>query len=86
MKKFNIFALAMLVLASNMVAQKSKIDDPKMDWWKKAKFGMFIHWGLYCIPSGEWNGKKTTNIAEWILTDLKIVVNVYEKVTSIFSK
>lgn len=85
MKKFNIFVLAMLVLASNLVAQKSKIDDPKMDWWKEAKFGMFIHWGLYCIPSGEWNGKKTTNIAEWILTDLKIPVAEYKAYANQFN-
>ncbi len=27
----------------------------KMQWWQNAKFGMFIHWGLYAIPaSGEW--------------------------------
>jgi len=78
MKKFSLILLASIVLASNVFAQKPKTDDPKMDWWKEAKFGMFIHWGLYCIPSGEWNGKKTTNIAEWILNDLKIPVNEYK--------
>src|SRR2546423_42156 len=31
--------------------------DPRMDWWRNARFGMFIHWGLYAIPAGEWNGK-----------------------------
>jgi len=30
--------------------------DARMDWWRKAKFGMFIHWGLYAIPAdGEWH-------------------------------
>jgi len=78
MKKINVFLLVMLVFTSNVFAQKSKADDPKMDWWKEAKFGMFIHWGLYSIPGGEWNGKKTTNIAEWIMTDLKIPVPDYK--------
>lgn len=78
MKKISLVLLASIVMASNVFAQKPKTDDPKMDWWKEAKFGMFIHWGLYCIPSGEWNGKKTTNIAEWILNDLKIPVNEYK--------
>jgi alpha-L-fucosidase len=30
--------------------------DEKMAWFRDAKFGLFIHWGLYCIPAGEWNG------------------------------
>ncbi len=30
--------------------------DARMAWWREAKFGMFIHWGLYCIPAdGEWH-------------------------------
>ena len=29
-----------------------------MEWWHEAKFGMFIHWGLYSIPGGEWKGKQ----------------------------
>lgn len=85
MKKFNIFVLAMLLFTFHLSAQNSKIDDPKMDWWKEAKFGMFIHWGLYSIPSGEWNGKKTTNIAEWILTDLKIPVAEYKAYANQFN-
>ena len=78
MKKINVILLALLMLTGNVFAQKSKADDPKMDWWKEAKFGMFIHWGLYCIPGGEWNGKETTNIAEWIMNDMKIPVADYK--------
>jgi len=26
-----------------------------MEWWREARFGMFIHWGLYAVPAGEWN-------------------------------
>ena len=33
-----------------------KLADEDMKWWKDAKFGMFIHWGLYAIPAtGEWS-------------------------------
>ena len=35
-----------------------------MEWWREARFGLFIHWGLYAIPAGEWNGK--TDYGEWI--------------------
>ncbi len=34
--------------------------DPRMSWWRDARFGMFIHWGLYAVPAGEWNGKTNT--------------------------
>ena len=36
-------------------------------WWRDAKFGMFIHWGLYALLAGEYNGQKSDNIAEWIM-------------------
>ena len=33
--------------------------DARMAWWRQAKFGMFIHWGLYAIPAdGEWHLRK----------------------------
>ena len=29
--------------------------DQRVDWFRNARFGMFIHWGLYSIPGrGEW--------------------------------
>jgi len=52
----------------------------RTQWWSDAKFGMFIHWGLYSIPAGEW---KTDNVSgqkysEWIMYQLKIPVKDYE--------
>ena len=46
--------------------------DARMAWWREAKFGMFIHWGLYAIPAGEWKGKETPGIGEWIMDTMKI--------------
>ncbi len=48
----------------------SKQNDPKMYWWKDAKFGMFIHWGIYSVPAGKW-GDNTT-YGEWIMHSAKI--------------
>ena len=31
--------------------------DARMHWWREARFGMFIHWGLYAVPAGVYNGK-----------------------------
>jgi alpha-L-fucosidase len=52
--------------------------DARMEWWREARFGMFIHWGLYSIPAGEWNGKRTPHIGEWIMNDLSIPVANYK--------
>jgi alpha-L-fucosidase len=52
--------------------------DARMAWWRDARFGMFIHWGLYSIPAGEWHGKRTDHIGEWIMNDLSIPVADYK--------
>lgn len=51
--------------------------DPRLDWWRKARFGMFIHWGLYAVPAGKWGDKDT--YAEWIMNSAHIPVPEYEK-------
>jgi len=39
--------------------------DARMEWWRDAKFGLFIHWGLYSVPAGTYKGEKTPkNYAE----------------------
>jgi alpha-L-fucosidase len=42
-----------------------------MAWWREARFGLFIHWGLYAVPAGTWQGKRTGG-AEWILNTARI--------------
>ncbi len=51
--------------------------DARMEWWRDARFGMFIHWGLYSVPAGEWNGG--TNHAEWIRTTAEIPLATYDE-------
>jgi len=31
------------------------------------KFGMFVHWGLYSVPGGQWKGKRVPGLGEWIM-------------------
>jgi len=50
--------------------------DPRMEWWREARFGLFIHWGLYAIPAGEWNGVET--YGEWIRTTAQIPLETYD--------
>ncbi len=39
----------------------------RLKWFQEARFGMFIHWGVYAVPAGEWNGKPVGSCGEWIL-------------------
>ncbi len=59
--------------------------EERLQWWNEARFGMFIHWGLYAILAGEWNGQKQRGIGEWIMHDLKIPISEYEKLAAQFN-
>jgi len=52
--------------------------DVRMQWWREARFGMFIHWGLYSIPAGAWDGKQIPGIGEWIMNNASIPVAEYK--------
>jgi alpha-L-fucosidase len=53
--------------------------DRRMRWWREARFGMFIHWGLYAVPAGEYNGKRPDGTGEWIMALANIPRSEYEK-------
>jgi len=55
-----------------------------MAWFKDAKFGLFIHWGLYCIPAGEWDGQRVPGIGEWIMHNAPIPVTEYAQLAKQF--
>jgi alpha-L-fucosidase len=59
--------------------------DQRMAWWREARFGMFIHWGLYAVPAGEWKGKKVGGAGEWIMYSGKIPVADYEPLVKEFN-
>jgi len=60
----------------------------RLNWWRKAKFGMFIHWGIYAIPAGVWKGRPVSAftvgrteipaISSWIMHHARIPVKEYE--------
>jgi len=59
--------------------------DEKMKWFREAKFGLFIHWGLYAIPAGTWKGQQIAGIGEWIMNRAKIPVAEYEQLAARFN-
>jgi alpha-L-fucosidase len=48
----------------------------KMTWWREARFGMFVHFGIYSELAGEWNGR--TDYGEWIRNNAKIPIEQYD--------
>jgi alpha-L-fucosidase len=52
--------------------------DARMAWWREARFGMFIHWGLYSAAGGYWNGKPVPSIGEWIMNTASVPVADYK--------
>lgn len=63
----------------------TKKEETRMSWWREARFGMFIHWGLYAVPAGEWQGKEIKGIGEWIMNSAAIPVSEYEKLARDFN-
>jgi alpha-L-fucosidase len=71
-------ALAAGLFATQTLTAETKAEnDARMGWFREARFGMFIHWGLYAVPAGEWNGKKYGGGVEWIQSLAKIPVSEY---------
>jgi alpha-L-fucosidase len=71
----------------NRTTQKEWVDplnetveqrDARMEWWREARFGLFIHWGVYSVPAGTYDGERIAGIGEWILRNAKIPVAEYK--------
>ncbi|HEX3729447.1 MAG TPA: alpha-L-fucosidase [Opitutaceae bacterium] len=78
------FALALLSLqpalraADSLPVETKAQHDARLAWWREARFGMFIHWGIYSVPAGTWQGQPVPGIGEWIMNKGKIPVADYE--------
>ena len=59
--------------------------DARMAWWREARFGLFIHWGVYAVPAGTHNGEQIENIGEWIMHYGRIPVAEYQQYSKQFN-
>lgn len=57
----------------------------RMRWFGEARLGLFIHWGLYSIPAGQWPGRENTRRGEWIMLEEDIPSDEYEKLAGQFN-
>lgn len=81
---FNVAVTAFLAVAA--LAQPAPMTlDQRLSWWREARFGMFIHWGLYAVPAGEWKGQPVAGIGEWIMNRARIPVKEYAQLATRFN-
>lgn len=59
--------------------------ETRMKWWKEARFGMFVHWGVYSVPAGTYQGKQIGGIGEWIMFYGKIPIAEYKQYAKQFN-
>jgi alpha-L-fucosidase len=81
-----LLLIVLLTLGSCTRPDTKKTTDPnanKMQWWSDARFGMFIHFGLYSILEGEWNGE--VKYAEWIRNSAEIPLETYDTLVKHFN-
>ncbi|MBK8974597.1 MAG: alpha-L-fucosidase [Planctomycetes bacterium] len=58
--------------------------DARMQWWREARFGMFVHWGVYSVPAGVYDGRAIPGIGEWIMNRGRIPVAIYKEYATRF--
>jgi alpha-L-fucosidase len=89
MKKLAIILLSLTLLSSTISAQKpgetERQHRQRMQWWEEARFGMFIHWGIYSVPAGIYQGKEVPGIGEWIMNKGKIPMAEYQQYAAEFN-
>jgi alpha-L-fucosidase len=59
--------------------------EQRLEWFRAAKFGLFIHWGLYAVPAGTWKGMPSLGLGEWIMFRSRIPVREYQQLATQFN-
>ena len=77
MLRYFLKAVLCLVAATSLAAD-AEVKEDKMSWWREARLGMFVHWGVYSVPGGEYKGySQKKGGTEWIMNRMKIPVAEY---------
>jgi len=82
--------LTCLLIGGVNPAEADAQRDARMAWWREARFGMFIHWGLYAVLGGEWHGvdygkEMGGASAEWIMLQAEIPKQEYARLAEEFN-
>lgn len=90
---FRLFFILVILNFSNPLKTKAQTNEPYVpspenlearEWFRDAKFGLFVHWGIYSIMGGGGESTGRPNYNEWIMNTKEIPVNRYEKLAGFF--
>lgn len=79
------FLLLLSMNGFSQEMQKNNHKKPDVTWFRNAKFGMFIHWGLYAELAGQWKGHGYYGSGEWIMKRAKIPADEYAQMAKRFN-
>ena len=71
-------AAAIPEIKTDYLNESPEAFDQRMKWWRDARFGLFVHWGVYSVPAGIYKGKEIENVGEWIMKFGSIPIKEYE--------
>lgn len=72
-------------IVSKPQAETAAGQDARMAWWREARFGMFIHWGLYSAAAGEWSGQSVDGLSSWTQKNARSPLREYMKLREEFT-
>src|SRR5437870_13500102 len=71
--------------APQPASSRDSAREQRLAWFREAKYGLFVQWGLYAIPAGQWNGRAIPGLGEWIMFRTPVPVREYEKLAARFN-
>ena len=80
----SISLLLLLLGCFSMKIAAQPVNPQSMEWFQNAKFGMFIHWGLYSQTAGDWKGRKAKGGAHMMLQE-RIPLKEYALIANDFN-
>lgn len=87
-------SILLVLFLVNLYGQAQTTAANRADWFEEAKFGMFVHWGLYSILEGSYNGHTLPDTtfkngrswyAEWIQQRLEVPEKTYQALAGQFN-
>jgi alpha-L-fucosidase len=83
--RLSVIASTLLLASVTTSPGQEARHEERLKWWDEARFGMFIHWGVYAVPAGVYQGREIEFIGEWIMNKAHIPVAEYRKFAGQFN-